>query len=142
MKVFKSLLSLALLCIFTGCASTGGISLVPDGTPAIILKKTQSAGYFTVDKAQFPAGRYEPEFQTAKGIYYKCPKKIVVGNAVKGSELKNGGIFIPNQDQSNQKHGMWWDNSDQMHGMLVAGLTATTKIWRLKSQIEFEYASE
>lgn len=45
----------------------------------------------------FPAGVYQPDFQTDKGIYYRAPTSLISGRRPLA-----GGLFIPKSQDGNQ----------------------------------------
>jgi len=91
----KHLLSgLLTSCLLISCASKDLERCAP-GTPSIQVTQavecTHKDGKFTL-----PAGIYQPEAQSSKGIYYAAPERLkTVGMIRKGHE--RGGLFIANE---------------------------------------------
>lgn len=91
----KHLLSgLLISCLLISC-STKDLERCPPGTPAIRVAQavecTHPDGKFTL-----PAGVYQPEAQSSKGIYYVAPERLkTIGIIRKGHE--RGGLFIANE---------------------------------------------
>lgn len=91
----KHLLSALLAsCLLVSCASKDLERCAP-GTPAIKVAQAVDCqhpdGKFTL-----PAGIYQPEAQSSKGIYYVAPERLkTTGIIRKGHE--RGGLFIANE---------------------------------------------
>lgn len=88
------ILSLLTTSLLISC-STKDLEHCPPGTPAIRVTQavecTHPDGKFTL-----PAGVYQPEAQSAKGIYYVAPERLkTIGIIRKGHE--RGGLFIANE---------------------------------------------
>lgn len=88
------LFTLLASCLIASCAPKDLERCAP-GTPAIKITQavecTHKDGKFTL-----PAGIYQPEAQSAKGIYYVAPERLkTVGFIRKGHE--RGGLFIANE---------------------------------------------
>ena len=78
-------------CLLISCAPKDLTRCAP-GTPAIrvahAVECTHAHGKFTL-----PAGVYQPEAQSAKGIYYTAPERLkTIGIIRQGHE--RGGLFI------------------------------------------------
>lgn len=71
----------------------------------IKLEKTQVMSW-RAEKNSFPSGVYKPELKTKKGTLYRAPIPII--SKVLGlSAPQYGGIYIPNENDINQEHGMY-----------------------------------
>jgi hypothetical protein len=111
MKILKFLIlmfGLSVLCV--GCKSVQPIGA---NTPSIVIKMPEHRSLGLGRSADFPAGVYSPDFQTDKGIYYLAPT-ILFRNALGMNFNFHGGLFIPNQNSSDQRQGQW----DEQGGML------------------------
>lgn len=91
----KHLLSgLLTSCLLISCA-TKELALCPPGTKGIIVAKqvecTHPDGRFTL-----PAGLYEPEAQSPKGIYYVAPERLKTSGIIREGH-ERGGLFIANE---------------------------------------------
>lgn len=91
----KHLLSALLAsCLISSCAPFELERTAP-GTPGIVVAQevqiTHKDGKFTL-----PAGQYQAEAQSPKGIYYVAPERLkTVGIIREGHE--RGGLFIANE---------------------------------------------
>ncbi len=121
--------------VLSGCATK--VSFVSPQTRAIILKEPQTAGFYITDKVQFPAGVYEPDFQSQEGIYYRCPNKMIAG-PMGMTLIRRGGIFVPFPSTKDQRHGVWFDHQEGSGGLIGMGVSSPKKVWKLKQQIVFK----
>lgn len=127
------IIGLILSCAFLiGCKS---VSPVWDDTTSIVLKRPQHRSIM-MGSVDFPAGVYAPDFQTDKGTYYLAPTKLVV-SGLGMRRPKRGGLFVP-FDKSNGKQGMWLDQEEGSGGLIIAGATSTTRLWKFDEPILFE----
>lgn len=133
MKKTNALIVFALVLLSFGCKS---VDLVSPDAKAVLLRTQQTAtkGPNTI---QLPAGVYEPDFQTAEGIYYRAPGHII-SKALGISSVMRGGLFIPFESQKDKRQGAWVDHQEGSGGFLVAGLTSNKRILRFKDPIQFE----
>ena len=88
------LVGLLTSCFLLSC-TTKDLERCAPRTPAIkvahAVECTQKDGRFTL-----PAGVYQPEAQSAKGIYYLAPEPLKTAGFIrKGNE--RGGLFISNE---------------------------------------------
>lgn len=91
----KHLLSALLAsCLLVSCASKD-LERCPPGTPAIKVAQavdcTHKDGKFTL-----PAGIYQPEAQSSKGIYYVAPERLKTTGIIRQGH-ERGGLFIANE---------------------------------------------
>lgn len=91
----KHLLSCILAASMLASCSTKELTRCPPGTPGIIVAEetecTHKDGRFTL-----PAGHYQPEAMSDKGIYYVAPVRLkTIGIIRDGHE--RGGLFIANE---------------------------------------------
>lgn len=131
------LLSASLLLFFTGCATT--LQVVDTNIPSLVLDKEQQGHFYITDVVTFPAGTYTPDFKTKDGIFYRAPSKMVhsvIGGIMKAA--KRGGIFIPFNEDKDQRLGVWFDHQEGSGGLISYGLSSPTKVWRLRDQIEYQ----
>ena len=72
---------------------------------SIKLEKTHVMP-FQSEKNSFPSGVYKPELKTKKGTLYRASIPII--SKVFGlSAPQYGGIYIPNENDKDQEHGMY-----------------------------------
>ena len=93
--LMKHLLSALLTsCLLVSCASKDLERCAP-GTPAIKVAQavecTHKDGKFTL-----PAGIYQPEAQSSKGIYYVAPERLKTTGIIRQGH-ERGGLFIANE---------------------------------------------
>jgi hypothetical protein len=90
----RFLLSAAATCLMVSC-STKDLTRCPPGTPGIIVAEetecTHKDGKFTL-----PAGHYQPEAMSAKGIYYVAPVRLKTTGIIRDGH-ERGGLFIANE---------------------------------------------
>ncbi len=88
------LFSVLASCAFVSC-STKDLQHCPSGTPGIIVAHevacTHKDGHLTL-----PAGLYQPEAQSAKGIYYVAPVRLKTTGIIRDGH-ERGGLFIANE---------------------------------------------
>lgn len=76
--------------------STKDLERCPPGTPGIIVSQsvecTHKDGKFTL-----PAGLYQPEAQSRKGIYYVAPERLKTTTGIIRDGDQRGGLFIANE---------------------------------------------
>jgi len=134
MKI-KQIIPILLLGVFAvGCKSVQPIAA---NTPTIVLKKPEHRPTVLGGSVDFPAGIYAPDFQTDKGIYYLAPTKIV-WNALGTHRPRRGGLFVPHQNSSDQKHGAWLDQEEGSGGLIGMGATSSTRLWRFGEPVPFQ----
>jgi hypothetical protein len=96
-------------CITTliGCAS---IQPVPPNTPPITLDQsyTRKTERLISWNIVFPAGIYQADFQTDRGIYYLAPTSIICD----GHSMR-GGLLIPKSPD--EKQAGWIEEGDTYH---------------------------
>ena len=142
MKSISYLLSIVLAIITLSGCKTIEISLPSPNTPAIKLNHAQTVELERPVKIDFPSGIYIPEFQTAEGIYYKCPTKIIEHAPLVGSSVRRGGLFIPFENHSDQKQGLWLDHEELGGGVIVQAITLPHRIYKFKNNLEYEVSSD
>ncbi|WP_395746530.1 hypothetical protein [Prosthecobacter sp.] len=88
----KHLLTTLLASTLLISCSTKDLERCPPGTPAIRIAQavecTHSNGKFTL-----PAGVYQPEAQSSKGIYYVAPERLKTTGIIRHGH-ERGGLFI------------------------------------------------
>jgi len=88
------LTGLLLSCLLASCATKDLEECAP-GTPAIQIAQavecTHKDGRFTL-----PAGIYQPEARSSKGIYYVAPEPLKTSGIIR-SGRERGGLFIANE---------------------------------------------
>ena len=91
----KHLLSaLFATCFLNSCAPRDLTHSAP-GTPGIVVANAVECTHKD-GKLTLPAGLYQPEAQTSKGIYYVAPERLkTIGIIRDGHE--RGGLFIANE---------------------------------------------
>ena len=105
MKIVLTAIVVALA--FAGCAQTEPIA---PGAPAIVLDETQTRSHHVGSSViTFPKGRYEADFQTAKGIYYRAPTSMSQ-RALGIHVVQTGGLFIPNGKA--QRQASWLESAN------------------------------
>ena len=134
MKTGRILLLPLIVFLAIGCKS---VQPIPENTPSIVIKTPTSGPTVMGGRVDFPAGIYAPEFQTDEGIYYLAPTKLVFGG-MGIHRPKRGGLFLPFRSTSDLRHGMWLDQEEGSGGLLGAGLSSTTRLWRFEEQVRFE----
>ena len=93
--------------LLNSCVS---VQPVPPNTPSITLdqaytRKTERLINWDI---VFPAGVYQADFQTDKGIYYLAPTSIICA----GQSMR-GGLFIPKSPS--EKQAGWIEGGDNYH---------------------------
>jgi len=120
MRYLILLFGLIVLC---GCTS---VQLADSSIKPIVLKQSYQRVYrgFGLDTIHVPAGIYQPDFTTKDGVYYSAPTHLTsrwLGDTL----LITGGLYIPNPSDSDQRQGIWNDQSK-------------TDVLRFKEPIPFE----
>ncbi len=89
------LTGLLLSALLVSCAQRD-LERCPPGTPAIKLAQavecTHPDGKYTL-----PAGIYQPEAQSAKGIYYVAPERLKTTSGIMRKGHERGGLFVANE---------------------------------------------
>lgn len=88
------LFSLLASCLLISCASNG-LELCLPGTKGIIVAKPVECRHED-GKIWLPAGLYEPEAQSSKGIYYVAPERVKTSGIIRAGQ-ERGGLFIANE---------------------------------------------
>ena len=135
MKLKPTITILLFAFLAVGCKS-----VLPIGanTPSILVKKPEHRAMNLAGlNVDFPAGIYAPDFQTDNGIYYLAPTKLI-WNALGTHRPRRGGLFVPHQSSSDQNQAAWLDQEEGSGGLLGAGATSTTRLWRFKEVVPFE----
>lgn len=87
----QALLGFLVATSLVSCA-TKELERCPPGTPGIILSEPVECrhkdGKFTL-----PAGHYQPEAQSPKGIYYVAPERLKTNGIIREGH-ERGGLFI------------------------------------------------
>ncbi|MFN0075150.1 MAG: hypothetical protein ACKVY0_01615 [Prosthecobacter sp.] len=88
------LLSALTSCLLLSCA-TRDLEQCPPGTKGIIVAEAMECTHED-GKLTLPAGLYQPEAQSAKGIYYAAPERLKTTGFIRGGH-ERGGLFIANE---------------------------------------------
>ena len=92
--LLTSLLSLSLLA---SCAThPRDLGRCAPGTPAIRIAQAVDCTYGHGGKFTLPAGIYQPEAQSSKGIYYVAPERLKTTGIIRDGH-ERGGLFIANE---------------------------------------------
>ena len=120
-----SLLKTVVLLLIVSCV-VGCVSVTPAAKTdrAVIVKQNESRKCYGFVTAQIPAGRYEPGYRTKSGMYYVCPTKIIWGY-----NPTNGGIFIPDKSNSDQRQAVWLSD------------LGSTRLFKFQPPLSIEYAN-
>ena len=102
-----------------------------------IVVKGQERRSVELGHVVFPTGVYVPDFQTTEGIYYLAPTKLAAGG-LGISRPQRGGLFIPHPGRPDQKQAAWFDQEESSGGLLGAGVSSTTRLWRFKEPVAYE----
>lgn len=90
-RQLQALFACLLASSLNSCA-TKELERCPPGTPGIILSQpvecTHKDGRFTL-----PAGHYQAEAQSPKGIYYAAPQRLKTDGIIRAGQ-ERGGLFI------------------------------------------------
>lgn len=82
-------------CLLSSC-STKELELPAPGTPPIIVSQTVECTTQNNEKITIPAGTYQAEARSSKGIYYVAPTPLKTAGIIRqGNE--RGGLFIANE---------------------------------------------
>ena len=91
LRQLQALFACLLASLLISCA-TKELERCPPGTPGIILSQpvecTHKDGRFTL-----PAGHYQAEAQSPKGIYYAAPERLKTDGIIRAGQ-ERGGLFI------------------------------------------------
>lgn len=105
-----TLLALAFVpVLLSSCAAPS--ELVAPSTPPMWLA-ANDVRKVRATTMSFPDGVYTPSFQTRSGVYYKAPSNIIV-RGLGMTMIKQGGVFIPFPTESDQRQGVWYDETGQ-----------------------------
>jgi len=85
----------------------------------------------------FPAGLYEPDFQTDEGVYYKANRKVVV-DSLGINQVLRGGLFIPFQSQKDQRQAAWFDHGESSGGLAGLAASSNKRLFRFQEPISYE----
>jgi len=133
----RQFIQILLFAFFAGGCST--IQLADPSIKPIVLKESYKrpfAGVY-VGGVQIPPGVYLPNFVTKKGVYYRAPSHLI-GGLGNMNTLIRGGLYVPNSSDSDNRHGVWYDNQEAMAGLIGYYLTRPESVYRLKEQVPFE----
>ena len=115
--------SAALLLVLSCVVACTTVTPAAKSDRAVIVKENSSRKCYGFVNAQIPAGKYEPGYSTKGGMYYICPTKIIWGY-----NPTNGGIFIPNKSNSDQRQAVWLSD------------LGSTRLFKFQPQLPIEYA--
>lgn len=133
-NIFRSLMVLGSILSIVGCQSA---NLAAPNTKPIVLKSAQVRTNKFKNVVEFPAGTYEPDFQTKKGVYYRAPGHLV-SHGMGMNIIIRGGLFIPFNSEKDQRQGSWADQQEGSGGIIGFGLTSNTRIFRFKPPVDYE----
>lgn len=88
------LLSALASCLLLSCA-TKDLEQCAPGTRGIIVAEAVQCTHKD-GKLTLPAGLYQPEAQSAKGIYYVAPERLKTTGIIRDGH-ERGGLFIANE---------------------------------------------
>jgi len=91
MTMKRFLLTLPLICTLNSCAPFELERCAP-GTPGIILSEAVECTH-PDGKLTLPAGLYQAEAETPKGIYYVAPGRLKTNGIIRQGQ-ERGGLFI------------------------------------------------
>ncbi|HEX3856405.1 MAG TPA: hypothetical protein VHY30_03800 [Verrucomicrobiae bacterium] len=133
MKIRQIIPILLLIIYGVGCES---VQPIAENTQSIVIKKPANRPIGLGRSFDFPIGVYVPDFQTKEGIYYLAPTKLIV-NALGTHRPRRGGLFVPSQNSSDKRQAAWLDQEEDS-GVLTAGFSSTTSLWRFDEPVSFE----
>lgn len=93
MNSLRILLTLALVCLATSCASIRPLSTKPPYSAITVNKPFSWGDGVILIKVEMPAGEYKPLYEDDKGYYYQAPQKIT-GRDSFWPLLMDGGLFL------------------------------------------------
>ena len=137
MKIKHIIPILLFAVLAVGCKS---VQPIAGNTPSIVIKKPEHRPTVLGGSVDFPVGVYSPDFQTDQGVYYLATTKLVV-SGLGMHRPKRGGLFLPHSNASDQRQGMWLDQEEGSGGLLGAGASSTTRLWRFKEPVPYEIQS-
>jgi hypothetical protein len=107
----KQTLLILMAVVLVGCGTPLSYTIDwqhPDPSEkSIILEKSQTRDCWILNTITFPAGVYVSELKTETGVLYRAPKPLLL-KALGTTNPLYGGIFIPNEKDVSQKHGVYW----------------------------------
>ena len=141
MKIFLALSSI-LLCAVIGSSCIGPVAAEfkwaqhkfehPNpNEKSITLEKSQTIYPSRLGvkyRVSLPQGVYKPEFKTENGVFYRSPIPLII-EILGLNTVHYGGIYIPNEKDKNQKHGMYYFPGPGLQGINRLGT----------NKIEFKY---
>lgn len=119
MRFLILLIGLSFLC---GCKS---VKLADSSIKPIVLKEQYQRVSKGLNTIHIPAGIYQPDFTTKDGVYYRAPTHLT-SHSLGVDIIMNGGLYIPNLSDSDQRQGTWFDQWPH------------TRVFRFKEPIPFE----
>lgn len=118
------------------CAGCESVQPIAENTPSIVISKPQHRPTVMGGSVDFPVGIYVPDFQTDEGVYYLAPT-MIIWNALGTHRPHRGGLFIAHTNAKDQRQASWMDNEEDV-GLLNAGTTSTTRLWRFDEPVPYE----
>lgn len=82
-------------CLLSSCA-TKELELAAPGTPPIIVAQQVECTTQHGEKITLPAGTYQAEARSSKGIYYVAPERVKTAGIIRDGR-ERGGLFIANE---------------------------------------------
>jgi hypothetical protein len=135
MMYYVVLCFLPVLFVFGGCATQ--LQVASKDTKPILLHEPQLRSFQPplMGTIQFPAGIYQPDFQTADGIYYRASSSMIVG-AAGFTRVTKGGLFVPFAPL-NEREACWLDETAQ-GSVLAFSMSQPTRRYPLKQPVAFD----
>ena len=136
--IYTVLLALILVLFGTGCIvsqmkwALNDFHHTDPSEKSIILEKSQTRDTWVSDTVTFTEGIYIPELKTENGILYRAPKPVLRRSPGGFTLPQHGGIYIPNQKDKNQNHGVYHLPSNAPHQLGINRLRP--------NNLEFKYA--
>ena len=118
--LIKTSALLLVLAVVVGCVS---VTPAAKNDRAVIVKDTEKRTCYGFVTAQIPSGKYEPGYRTKDGMYYICPTKIIWG-----WNPTNGGIFIPDKGNKDQRQAVWLSD------------LGSTRLFKFQPPLKVDYA--
>ena len=119
----RTLLKTAALLLVLSCVvACTTVTPAAKSDRAVVVKETEKRTCYGFVTAQIPAGKYEPGYRTKDGVFYICPTKIIWGY-----NPTNGGIFIPDSTNKDQRQAVWLSD------------LGSTRLFKFKPALKIEY---
>ncbi len=83
-------------CLLSISCSTKDLERPAPGTPPIVVASAVECTTQHNEKVTLPAGIYQPEARSTKGIYYVAPERLKTPGIIRQGH-ERGGLFIANE---------------------------------------------